>query len=53
MFLVWKEDKPKASKASGTGALISVIITVVLIVIWVGLVSVIFSSIDYVVPPVL
>lgn len=29
LFLVWKDTKPKTSKAAGTGALVSVIIGVV------------------------
>ena len=33
LFLVWKDTKPKTSKAAGKGALISVIVSAVLYVI--------------------
>lgn len=38
LFLVWKDTKPKTSKAAGIGALISVIATVVLYVVYFGLI---------------
>ena len=33
LFLVWRDSKPKTSKAAGVGALVSVIISVVLYVV--------------------
>lgn len=33
LFLVWKQTKPKSAKAAGIGALISVILYVILIII--------------------
>lgn len=33
LFLVWKQTKPKSAKAAGIGALISVILNVILIII--------------------
>ncbi|MBE6919908.1 MAG: zinc-ribbon domain-containing protein [Ruminococcaceae bacterium] len=33
LFLVWRDTKPKTSKAAGMGALISVIVSVVLYVV--------------------
>ncbi len=37
LFLVWKDTKPKTSKAAGKGALISVILSVVYYVIMIAL----------------
>ena len=37
LFLVWKDTKPKTSKAAGKGALISVILAVVYYVIMIAL----------------
>ena len=37
LFLVWKDSKPKTSKAAGIGALISVILSVVYYIIIIGL----------------
>ena len=34
LFLVWKDTKPKSSKAAGIGALVSVIATVIFYVIY-------------------
>ena len=33
LFLVWRDTKPKTSKAAGVGALVSVIVSVVLYVV--------------------
>lgn len=34
LFLVWKDTKPKTSKAAGIGALVSVIATVVIYIVY-------------------
>ena len=34
LFLVWKDTKPKSSKAAGIGALVSVIATVVFYIVY-------------------
>lgn len=34
LYLTWKNDRPKASKAAGIGALVCLIFNVVIIVLW-------------------
>ena len=34
LFLVWKDTKPKTSKAAGIGALVGVVVSVLCVVAW-------------------
>ncbi len=34
LFLVWKDTKPKTSKAAGIGALVGVVVSVLCVVVW-------------------
>ena len=43
LYLVWKESKPSASKASGIGALISFILNIVIYIIYLVIAIVMFS----------
>ena len=44
LFLVWKQERPKDSKAAGIGALISIIAYIVLIIIFMLISAMIISA---------
>ena len=48
LYLVWKDEKPKASKAAGTGALIGAITLIVLVILYVVFIfSIIGTAFSY------
>ncbi len=47
LFLVWRTDRPKTSKAAGLGALIGVISYFVFVIIYVVIIIAIIGSIDF------
>lgn len=45
LWIVWKDQQPRNSKMAGIGALVSVIVSVVLLVLWFALIMVLIANI--------